>query len=56
MTILVPLEISGGERDSLTTSVEGAGEWVSTRGCGRGESGNVLYHGRCMGVDICKIH
>ena len=46
-------------KHSLNTAVEGAWKWVSTRGCGRGESGNVLYpvlDGRCMGVDICKIH
>lgn len=44
---------------SLNSSVERAWKWVSTRGGGRDESGNVLYPGpdkRCMDVDICKIH
>lgn len=44
---------------SLNSSVERAWKWLSTRGGGKDESGNVLYpglDGRCMGVDICKIH
>lgn len=65
MTILVTLEISGGERDSINSlntteySGEGAWEWVSTRGRWESDFGNVLYpglDGGCMGVEICKIH